>query len=262
MSFRTLIAALLCLAVAGARGSWALFAQEDQAQSELSQSTPRELRDLMRLGQVTMQFVPAEELPAEEWGRCDFKLSFQREFEFEADSKLRAGQRIAIVKVTSIKCDIQVVHQIRLRQELAPPRTWRSAVTWHEFDHVAIGSDPRPALILAFLAEHLPTIERPILRREEAELTSLAVPWINEDLTKREQALIELIRQNNRLLDATSHHGVDALPDRRAFFAKLYTKEHLAELKFPFLGEALKVFEEKAYRDAEARWLESLPTPP
>jgi hypothetical protein len=50
--------------------------------------------------------------------------------------------------------------------------------------------------------------------------------------------------------------------ERREFFAKLYTKEHLAELQFPFLDEALGVFNQEAYRRAEDSRLDQVPTQP
>lgn len=231
-------------------------------QTPLAKSAPRELKGLIESGKVTIKFVPATELPAEEWGRCDFSLGFRRDFQFDAEAKQKGGKRLAIVKVTSMKSDIRVVHRIRLREAFAPPLTWESPVTWHEFDHVAIGCDPRPALLLTYLADHLPTIERPIIRREEAMLSTLAGEWINEELTRRETAVTELIRQNNRLLDVTSGHGTEKIRDRREFFAKLYTKEHLAELKFPFLDEALGVFHQEAYRRAEDSRLDQVPTQP
>lgn len=244
-----------------------LFAKDerpsnDMRQDELVKSAPRALQGLIERGKVTIKFVPADELPAEEWGRCDFSLGFRRDFEFDAQSKLKGGKRIATVKVTSLKHDIRIVHQIRLREAFAPPRTWESSVTWHEFDHVAIGCDPRPVLLLAYLAEHLPAIERPIIRRDEAMLPTLATQWINEELTRRESAVTELIRQNNRLLDSTSSHGTESLNDRRGFFAKLYSKEHLAELKFPFLDEAVGVFNQAEYRRAEDSRLDQVPTQP
>ncbi len=248
----------LCGALVAADGP----PQKEMRQADLLKTAPRPLQGLIERGKVTIKFVPAEELPAEEWGRCDFSLGFRRDFEFDAQSKIKGGKRLAVVKIMSMKHDIRIVHQIRLREAFAPPRTWESPVTWHEFDHVAIGCDPRPVLLLAYLAEHLPTIERPIIRRDEATLSTLAIQWINEELAKREKAVTELIRQNNRLLDSTSSHGTESLGDRRGFFAKLYSKEHLSELQFPFLDEALGVFNQEEYRRAEDTRLDQVPTQP
>lgn len=163
-----------------------LFAKDerpskDMRQDELAKSAPWCLQGLIECGKVTIKFVLAHELPAEEWGRCDFSLGFRRDFEFDAQSKLKGGKRIATVKVTSLKHDIRIVHQIRLREAFAPPRTWESSVTWHEFDHVAIGCDPRPVLLLAYLAEHLPTIETRLFGVMNSLLPTLATQWINEE---------------------------------------------------------------------------------
>lgn len=231
-------------------------------ETPLARSAPPALHGLIERGNVTMKFVPPEELPAEEWGRCDFSLSFRRDFKYDVDTKLKGGKRLAEVKVTSIKHSARVTHLVRLRNAFAPPRTWESQVTWHEFDHVAIGCDPRPLWLLAYLVQHLPPIERPIIRRDEASLSTLVPQWINEELDRRESAVTELIRQNNRLLDTVSSHGTEKLHERREFFAKLYTKEHLAELKFPFLEEALGVFNQAEYRRAEDDRLDQVPTQP
>ncbi len=220
-------------------------------ESPLAQSAPRELQQLMERGHVTLKFVPADELPAEEWGRCDFQLGFHRKFQFDVQSVMKGGKRFGRVKVTSIQCDIQVTHLVRLRETFAPPRTWDNTLTWHEFDHVAIGCDPRAVLLLKYLAEHLPVIERPIVRRDEEMLSDLAEKWINEELDRRESAVTELIRQNNRRLDQHSGHGTQAIPDRKAFFEQLYTKAHLAEQKFPYTDAALRLFERPEYVPAD-----------
>lgn len=268
MLLRLILCVLVGMACYRAGHSCNLLAKDEfppakeTRQAELAKTAPTPLRGLMERGNVTIKFVPAADLPAEEWGRCEFTLSSHRNFEFDAKTKLKGGERIATVKVTSMKHEVRIVHEIRLREAFAPPRTWDSAVTWHEFDHVAIGCDPRPVLLLAYLVEHLPVIERPLIRRDEAMLPTLAAEWINDELAKREKAVTELIRQNNRLLDLTSRHGIDVIQDRRGFFAKLYSKEHLAEMKFPYLDEALGVFEQDAYRRAESAAWEQMPTRP
>lgn len=218
--------------------------------SPLAKSAPPVLRELIERGKVTLKFVPAEELPPEEWGRCDFQLGFRREFRFDSRSVMKGGKRFGRVEITSMKCDIQITHHVRLRNTFLPPRTWDNTLTLHEFDHVAIGCDPRPVLLLKYLAEHLPVIERPILRRDEVTLSTLAEQWINEELDRRESAVTELIRQCNRRLDQQSAHGLESITDRGAFFAHLYTKGHLADEKFPFVDAALRLFDKREFAPA------------
>jgi hypothetical protein len=241
------ITVILCIWVDAVRAEDA----DEFLKLPLAKSAPAELRPLLERGRVVMKFVPADELRADEWGRCDFHLTFERKFTFDTKSLMKGSKRFGRVKVTSIDCDIKVTHLIRLRNRFAPPRTWEAPVTWHEFDHVTISTDPRPVLLLQYLAEHLPPIERPITRPDAERLPKLAEQWINEELQRRLDAVTELIRQNNRQLDTLSSHGTETLTDRKAFFANLYTKSHLAEEKFPFLNEALPVFEQDDYKPIE-----------
>jgi hypothetical protein len=252
MDFRPFFGSILCWLCCGELLTPVAIAAEELTAKEflaspLAKSAPPVLRELIERGNVTLKFVTAEELPPEEWGRCDFHLSFCREFRFDSRSIMKRGKRLGRVEVTSMKCDIQVTHHVRLRDTFLPPKTWDNTLTRHEFDHVAIGCDPRPVLLLKYLAEHLPVIERPILRRDEATLSTLAGQWINEELDRRESAVTELIRQCNRRLDQQSDHGMESLADRTAFFAHLYTKGHLADEKFPFLDAAMRVFEKPEF---------------
>ena len=63
------------------------------------------------------------------------------------------------------------------------------------------------------------------------------------------------MKQNNLQLDKLGAHGAKVLPDRAAFFTQLYTKENLAEMKFPFIEQVLDLLETAEYQGAESPFL-------
>ena len=61
--------------------------------------------------------------------------------------------------------------------------------------------------------------------------------------------------RNNQTLDNISHHGTTPVPKRADFFRSLYTKDNLAEAKFPYLDSVLKLIDSEKYQKAELRYL-------
>ncbi len=220
------------------------------AWADLPPEAPPEMAALVQAGQVTIEYVSDPEFVEKDNGNCAFQLEFARTFKYRFETTRRNRQPVLKVTLTSIDPTITVTHAIRMPVQYARPKPWENRLLRHEFDHVAVSSDPRPKLLLKYLVRRLPPFEHALQPGETADAT-LCEKLINLELDRREDAVTEVIRQNNRLLDDLSRHGEIGVPERVEFFAKLYTKEHLASLEFPFVEEALKVFETQAYSAAE-----------
>lgn len=227
--------------------------------AELPPDPPPQMEALVTAGQVTIEYVTDPEFVEQDRGNCAFQLEFARTFKYHFQTIRRSRKSLVKITMTSIDPTVTVSHAIRMPAPYARPKPWENRLLRHEFDHVAVGCDPRAKLLLKHLVRQLPPIEHPLQVGETADAV-LCEKLINLELDRREDAVTEVIRQSNRLLDELSRHGEINIPERAEFFAELYTKEHLASLEFPFVAEALKVFETNAYIAAERFHLEQDPT--
>ena len=80
----------------------------------------------------------------------------------------------------------------------------------HEFDHIASSQDPRLLMLARHISEKVDRIEHTLQPGETADL-ALGKRLVNEELTRRAEAMAALIRFNDKLLDQVSRHGQQAI---------------------------------------------------
>jgi hypothetical protein len=229
------------------------------AQSKAALPTPPPaLRPLLKTGDVTVEYVSDPEFVAANIGKCHFSLKFEHTWKYRYSRSKKDGKTTVKVTPHTVTPTVEMHHTIRLPIRYASQK-WSGRLLRHELDHVAVSSDPRPALLLEYLATHLPPIKHELADGETAD-SALYKRLVNEALDRRKDAVVELIQQNYKRLDEVSQHGTVPIPDRAGFFADLYSKERLASLEFPFAAEALGVFETDPYRNAELLYLPTDPT--
>ncbi len=220
---------------------------------------PQELKRLISDGKVKVVYDSDSEFVKAARGWADFQVRLDHTFKYGL-VKSRKNERWHVrLTVTKLEPKIELTHLIRLPASFKSPAVWQGSILRHEFDHVAVSLDPRALLLLRHLLKHLPVIERTLEPQEEPSNERLK-QIITEVIDRRYQAVLELMRQNNLLLEKVGTHGTQPIPHRAAFFAKLYTKENLAEQKFPFVDQALKLLETKEYQNAELRFVPRDPT--
>lgn len=222
---------------------------------------PRELKRLIADGKVKVVYDSDPEFEKAQRGWADFNVRLEHSFKYSLKKSQKNDRWRVRVVVTRLDPKIELTHLIRLPASFKSPEIWQSQILRHEFDHVAVGLDPRAMLLLRHLLAHLPVIERTLEPDEEPSNERLS-QFINEEIDRRREAVVELMRQNNVLLDKVGAHGARPVPDRAAFFAKLYTKEHLAERKFPFVDQVLDLLKSPQYENAELPFLARDPTDP
>ncbi len=220
---------------------------------------PTELKRLIADGKVKVVYDSDPEFVKAARGWADFHVRLEHTFKYGLVKSRKNDRWQVRLTVAKLEQKIELTHLIRLPASFKSPDVWQGSILRHEFDHVAVSLDPRAMLLLHHLLKHLPVIERTLEPQEEPSNERLK-QIITEEIDRRHKAVIELMRQNNVLLDKVGNHGARSVPDRAAFFAKLYTKEHLAEQKFPFVDQVLKLLETKEYQNAELRFVPRDPT--
>ena len=222
---------------------------------------PRELKRLIADGKVKVVYDSDPEFEKANRGWADFNVRLDHSFKYNLTKSHKNDRWKVKLVVTKFEPKIELTHLIRLPASFKSPEIWQSQILRHEFDHVAVSLDPRAMLLLRHLLAHLPVIERTLEPDEEPSNERLS-QFITEEIDRRHRAVIELMRQNNVLLDKVGAHGALPVPDRAAFFAKLYTKEHLAEMKFPFVEQVLDLLKSPKYDQLGLRFLPRDPTEP
>jgi len=137
---------------------------------------------------------------------------------------------------------VKIEHKICLKADFHSESPWESKLLRHEFDHVAISSDPRLLKI----------IRRALQQRREwtgkwvqANPPSEQDVHLNilESITSEVKALEKLVQTQYDLLDMESSQGRTAIQSRSSFFQGLYTIEGIEKGKYamtPSMREYVK----------------------
>ena len=254
------------------------FPKSDTQQPFPHDGTPKELLRLIEDGKVEVVYDSDPEFVKAARGWADFHVQIRSSFKYDLTKTRKNGRWQVKLHLMKLEPKIELTHLIRLpvsyqsqdiwntrslRREF-DTRTWRSwlvprlnnagCTVWHEFDHIAVSLDPRAMLLLRHLLEHLPVIER-TLEPKVTPSNEVLNKLVDEEVVKRRQAIVELMRQNNQRLDKIGAHGAELVPNRATFFTQLYTKENLAETKFPFIEQVLDLLETSEYQQAELPFL-------
>ncbi len=219
-----------------------------------SEDAPKELQRLIKDGKVEVVYDSDPEFVRESRGWADFHVQIKSSFKYDLTKTRKNGRWTVTLDNITLKPTIELTHLIRLPSTFKSPDVWTSRTLRHEFDHVAVSLDPRAMLLLRHLLVHLPDIER-TLEPKEMPTNDVLNRLVDEEVVKRRRAVVELMRQNNQQLDKIGAHGAELVPNRATFFSQLYTKENLAETKFPFIEQVLDLLETAEYQRAESPFL-------
>jgi len=153
---------------------------------------------------------------------------------------------------------IKLEHNICVQSNFTPTSPWESKLLRHEFDHVAISTDPRLVKILKRTLEQ---------RRQWIEKWEQTNAPTEKDVRERVQAAIEadvqllekLVQCQYDLLDQESAQGLSVISSRKEFFNGLYSVDGLERCNFE-LDKAMRVFvgllaNESGQKEVEAHYL-------
>lgn len=211
-----------------------------------TEKMPDDLKRLAELGNVTVVYDSDAAFVKANRGWADFQIQEEHSFRYSTTKTTKRGQTWQIITIKKFEVDIDVTHLVRMPSTFESPEIWNNFILRHEFDHVMVGSDPRPRRLLKYLLNHLPIFELPFHLGEPPSESDINKA-INEAINLRLTAVRDVMKKNNKTLDKISLHGLIPVPQRDAYFQKLYSKENLADLKFPFLNDVVKLFNTADY---------------
>lgn len=211
---------------------------------------PPYFKQLIDGGSVTFEFYDPQRTPREFPGRTDYSFDVQHHYTLQSDERRRGRVVVLTIRPTVQVKSYQITHTVRLPQELDSPARWDHFLMKHELDHVAISSDPRLRMLTEHLYHTLDVVRREVRLGERID-HALRINFVEEELAARRNAVTELLAENYRLLDKVSRHGNAPIPERNAFFKRLFTKPNLDETGFPYTGGVLDLLKSKAYKQLE-----------
>lgn len=205
-------------------------------------------------GRLTVEFYDPNKQPKPfpGWTDFDFRLEYRYEFkvEFPKNAKKNAPTTATIVPKFT-KVELPVKNKILLPKFLESDRWYTRPLAKHELEHVRAGLHPR----LTMLAQHLvKKVQRLEHRVDKPSVVNAdwASDRINEAMAPRRDALKALVANINRKIDDDTRHGGIPYPNFEDFLDRLYLKENLDDMKFPFLAEVNDLLATPDYQKAKS----------
>ncbi len=222
---------------------------------------PPYFKQLIAQGSVEFEFYDSRAQWRRYPAQAVFLLYVDHRYRFRYDATEHGGSLHLRIRPGMQKVDCRVSHKIRMPDRFDSDHRWSHWLVAHEFDHVAISTDPRPVMLVEHLLRKLRLIRRTVDPRETVD-TRYVARIVDHEFVKRRDAVEHLIQSNYDLLDELTRHGVRPIPDREAFFKSLYTKPNLERMQFPYTAEVSSRLSERAYRNAELLYAFQPPNSP
>jgi hypothetical protein len=160
-----------------------------------------------------------------------FKTKYDSKFRYEWVAGDQRDTWKARIVATLRECKVTLDHTIVLKSSFQPTEPWQTRLVKHEFDHVAISTDPRALKI----------IDR-FLRRKRVWVAEWQQPDrpsendVRDRLKEQVEADVKqielLIQTQYDWLDQQSNEGLASLVDRFEFFNELYSPDGLKRCGF------------------------------
>jgi len=190
-------------------------------------------------------------------------FQFSVDYDFRFRHQLLGYDRVANVWQVKIVAwmdqpKIKLEHKVCVQSNFTPALPWESKLLRHEFDHVAISTDPRfVKIIKRTLQQGRQWYEKweQANAPTEKEVRERILATIKADV----QLLEKLVQSQYDLLDEESAQGLSAISSRKEFFNGLYSVEGLERCKFD-LDKAMRVFvgslaNDSGQKEVEAHYL-------
>lgn len=204
---------------------------------------------LLQEGAVELVFYDPAQVQREFPGTTTFHLSTEWKLDINDTSRRRGKDLEFIARVRVHSITTRLVHRVELPEDYDHPQLWQTSLARHELDHVLLSADPRVRILNEASLKSLKQyrFQLPPGRKLTDELVT---EKLQAACNARHTAVTDLMQALQQRLDRVSRNGNRTIDDRRAFFTAAYSKELLAELKFPHLDDVLKVVDSAAYETA------------
>jgi hypothetical protein len=216
------------------------------AASSAPPAPPPEFKTLIDEGHVQFDFYDPSLTRYERPGLTQFYAQYDWNFRFEIRTRRQRDALRVTVLPRLERIEMVLNHVIHLPKSYDNDALFGRALVVHEFDHVAISTDPRPRRLMEHLTRTLKAVEH-VVPLDEKIHEELARSLVNDELMRRQSAVNQLIEFNNRRLDQLSNFGNRELENRRQFFITLFLPENLKEAEFPYLDEVAGLVRQPDY---------------
>ncbi len=207
-------------------------------------AVPVNLARLVDVGNVQIEVNEAAVRAANRTAITEFSFQFQYRMRYRPAFPVKPGNANSSthyrVRLHDIEWRFQ--HKISLSESYRPSKPWVSALLLHEFDHVAVSTDPR----LAAIVESLENSDIVVKVKEASDQRALraTIDQAVDEYTRNFRVAIEkLVNKCYVKLDGESQNGLKLIDARSEFFQSLYSVETLRREEFPYLDQALKAIE-------------------
>lgn len=233
---------VLAMPFVGAR----VFAQPPTQTSALElEEVPSHLHRLIEEGSVVFQMNDEKLRQANRAALTEFqfKTEYRTRYEF-------ALARVGVMRanVRFVKHSFELQHVVTLSSDFAKSSTsWKDKLLRHEFDHIAISSDPRikklaSKLLYANLQIELSAQFAEPQRNQETDRL------VSEAFDRRRAELERAIRVAYEQLDANSSNGMEAISNRSDFLDALYSAEWFQSNGFDLTSEHASFLKSRNYQ--------------
>ena len=221
--------------------------------SEINQLGPPHLLRLVEAGSVGLEFNDAKLQALKKSAITEFHIqaSFRNSYRIhEANQNSPESSRTVTVKYSKWK--FAITHKVVLPSDFLWENKWYPVLLKHEFDHVAISSDPRIALIAERLFAQQDEF-RVSLESDETQ-EKLIGRLVQERFDERKSWLQNWIQRAYDELDEISSNGLKAIDDRPEFFRDVHSEEKLRGANFGEIKRIQSAFRHKTYRDPDTHF--------
>ena len=239
----------LCLAVIVPTLQQSARSEEDDVQNaELIASAPPEYRRFIERGKVRFRHDDKKLKAMGKAGLTEFHFNIKQTFNCRLNSTRSGNKQAKRISVAITDFSYEISHTVILRSQKTAADAWEDKILKHEFDHVAISTDPRVAQLVR---SQVGTSFTFVVATEspQVELTENQVlAKVREELDKRRDKIQECVQSNYDLLDSVSTSGTRAIQDRSKFFEQLYLRENLLKCGLELTEDLKKLIASAKYK--------------
>lgn len=232
--------------------------QEDSSPHPWMSDAPGEFVRLIDKGNVSIQV--DDELVRKSGKSAITIFRFALDFDYKFRSQwVESGARSGVwkAKITSWidQPKVRPEHTICIPSKFNPKSPWQSALMKHEFDHVAISTDPRLIKIIQKVLERRKTwveeFEQATMPRESEIRQRIEV-----EVGRTVKICETMIQAQYDELDKKSTDGMSSIENRQEFFLGMFSVQGLERCKFAFLADMRAFVSDRLSNDSTAKEVE------
>jgi hypothetical protein len=221
------------------------------------ETAPEGLSRLAKLGRVRIGIDDERLRRARKQALTFFRIHAETKYQYKVgDPKLDdedTDRMKARVRAKVRIPEMHLSHDLYFMSWMQPREPWADPLLLHEFDHVAISTDPRlRQIILRVLTAPLECWVR--WPRGEMATREAIQEAVNAAMNDRIVELERLVQAQYDALDRQSRDGRDTIPDREPFFLQLYGVDSMRNCGFSFIDEVKGLIQEKPSKEVREHY--------